>query len=448
MNYIVFDLEWNQCPYGKGQENERIPFEIIEIGAVKLNSERQIIDQYQVLIQPRVYKKLHHRTREIIQMDMKLLEREGIPFYRAVKEFLKWCGEDALFCSWGNSDLLELQRNMKYYGILQLLKGPIRYLDVQKLFSIDREDGDSRRSLEYAVDVLEIEKQQEFHRALADSWYTAKVLMRLRSEIVDTFYSIDCYQNPKRKEEEIKVFYPGYEKFISREFDSKEEAMADKEITSSRCHLCRKNIRKKIRWFAAGQKNYYCLAYCPVHGWMKGKIRMKKTEQGRVFAVKTMKYTTEEEAMEIRTKKKKSKEKDGPVRKEKNNMLVQGIHHVCIRCEKSEIEKVKEFYQGVLGMPVIRSWGEPELEGFMFDTGAGLVEVFTDAEGQLPQGSIRHFALKTDDVDGCVKAVREAGYPITVEPKDIVIPSQPEFPVRVAFCNGPTGEEIEFFQEK
>ena len=89
-----------------------------------------------------------------------------------------------------------------------------------------------------------------------------------------------------------------------------------------------------------------------------------------------------------------------------------------------------------------------ELAGFMFDTGAGLVEVFTDAEGQLPQGSIRHFALKTDDVDGCVKAVREAGYPITVEPKDIVIPSQPEFPVRVAFCNGPVGEEIEFFQEK
>ncbi|MFR0789687.1 MAG: hypothetical protein ACLSHW_02780 [Lachnospiraceae bacterium] len=32
-------------------------------------------------------------------MDMKLLEREGIPFYRAVKEFLKWCGEDALFAA-------------------------------------------------------------------------------------------------------------------------------------------------------------------------------------------------------------------------------------------------------------------------------------------------------------------------------------------------------------
>ena len=35
----------------------------------------------------------------------------------------------------------------------------------------------------------------------------------------------------------------------------------------------------------------------------------QKTEQGRVFAVKTMKYTTEEEAMEIRTKKEEIKRK-------------------------------------------------------------------------------------------------------------------------------------------
>ena len=34
MNYIVLDLEWNQCPYGKEREIRRLPFEIIEIGAV------------------------------------------------------------------------------------------------------------------------------------------------------------------------------------------------------------------------------------------------------------------------------------------------------------------------------------------------------------------------------------------------------------------------------
>ena len=44
MNYIVFDLEWNQSPGGKKWSNSRLPFEIIEIGAVKLNEKKEIVD--------------------------------------------------------------------------------------------------------------------------------------------------------------------------------------------------------------------------------------------------------------------------------------------------------------------------------------------------------------------------------------------------------------------
>ena len=42
---------------------------------------------------------------------------------------------------------------------------------------------------------------------------------------------------------------------------------------------------------------------------MKGKIRMKKAENGNVFAVKTMKLTDETEAMMIREKKEEIKRK-------------------------------------------------------------------------------------------------------------------------------------------
>ena len=35
-----------------------------------------------------------------------------------------------------------------------------------------------------------------------------------------------------------------------------------------------------------------------------------------------------------------------------------------------------------------------------------------------------------------------------IEPNDIVIRSDPEYPARMAFCFGPLGEEIEFFQER
>ena len=44
MNYIVFDLEWNQSPNGKEFEEKGLPFEIFEIGAVKLNEKRDYVD--------------------------------------------------------------------------------------------------------------------------------------------------------------------------------------------------------------------------------------------------------------------------------------------------------------------------------------------------------------------------------------------------------------------
>ena len=125
--------------------------------------------------------------------------------------------------------------------------------------------------------------------------------------------------------------------------------------------------------------------------------------------------------------------------KEDAAMLIQGIHHVCIRCNKDQIQEVRNFYESILGLKVVRTWGEPELDGFM---------LYTGADGILPQGSLRHIALKTEDVDGCAEAVRKAGYKITVEPDDVVIPSEVPMPIRMAFCIGPVGEEIEFFQEK
>lgn len=125
--------------------------------------------------------------------------------------------------------------------------------------------------------------------------------------------------------------------------------------------------------------------------------------------------------------------------------LIKGIHHVALKCcGKEEFEKTVSFYRDVLGLTVVRTWES----GIMFDTGSGLIEIFNNGDIQLPQGVIRHFAMETEDVDACVRAVSDAGYEVFIGPKDIAIPSVPEFPARIAFCRGPIGEEIEFFQEK
>lgn len=124
--------------------------------------------------------------------------------------------------------------------------------------------------------------------------------------------------------------------------------------------------------------------------------------------------------------------------------LVKGIHHVCLKCSGAELDSVISFYKDVLGMEIARTWDT----GIMFDTGCGLIEVFTNGDELLPKGAIHHFALAVDDVDACVAAVTNAGYEVFDGPRDICIPSNPGFPARIAFCNGPLGEEIEFFQEK
>ena len=126
-----------------------------------------------------------------------------------------------------------------------------------------------------------------------------------------------------------------------------------------------------------------------------------------------------------------------------------GIHHIALKAQGSAAyEKTLGFYCGLLGLPTLRKWGEGDGRGAMLDTGAGLLEIFATAPNIAGEGALRHVALSVEDVDACIDAVREAGYTVTVEPKDIVIPSEPPYPARIAFCIGPVGEEVEFFCEK
>ena len=111
---------------------------------------------------------------------------------------------------------------------------------------------------------------------------------------------------------------------------------------------------------------------------------------------------------------------------------------------REEFDRAKAFYGDILGMAVKREWPE----GVMMDTGAGLIEIFCNGEGVKEKGAVRHFALATDDVDGCIEKVREAGYAILAEPNDLIIQSVPPVHARMAFCLGPLGEQIEFFAER
>lgn len=304
-NYIVFDLEWNQT-VDKFNKDCGLPFEILEIGAVKLNKKMEIVDKFEEIIKPQIYHSMNFMTTKIVQFEQQELEN-GRPFPEVMKEFLEWCGKDCVFCIWGTLDLTELQRNMVYYGMDVLTDGPLKYYDIQKFFSIAYEDGKIRRALEYSVDYMGIEKDIPFHRAYSDAYYTAKIFQVIDRDKreVEKYVSYDVYMVPQSKKDEIHVNFKTYAKYISREFPDKNIAMEDKSVNSTRCYLCGRNAKKMIKWFSVNGKHYYCIAYCKKHGYLKGKARMKKADDGSIYVVKTLKLVPEEVVKEIAEKQEK-----------------------------------------------------------------------------------------------------------------------------------------------
>ena len=308
MNYIVFDLEWNQCPNGKQYSHPQMPFEIIEIGAVRLDDDFQIVDTFHRLIRPQVYHWIHNSIRDVIHVNYRDLQK-GVPFPEAVRDFLDWCDYEYLFCTWGTQDVMELQRNMDYYNLLHLLPSPVIYSNVQALYGLQFEGAETCRSLEHAADHLQIEKDQAFHRAMNDAMFTARILAHIPFEMIYTHPTLDVYQHPKSKKDEIHLDFPGFSKYLSREFVSRERAMKDREVSSTRCPACGKNARRTVRWFTPNSRMYYSVSRCQEHGNVAASIRIRKTDDEMVFADKTIWKASEEDVDEIIAKREAMKKK-------------------------------------------------------------------------------------------------------------------------------------------
>ena len=126
-----------------------------------------------------------------------------------------------------------------------------------------------------------------------------------------------------------------------------------------------------------------------------------------------------------------------------------GFHHVCIKTRNWD--ETIEFYCDVLGCTEKITWNSEPERAAMLDTGDGnYIEVFEDMDFKpAPNGSVAHFALRTNKLDEVATHVRESGAKITVEPKDVTLSTTNEagaVAVRLFFCEGPSGEVIEFFQ--
>jgi len=134
----------------------------------------------------------------------------------------------------------------------------------------------------------------------------------------------------------------------------------------------------------------------------------------------------------------------------KKNAIIAGcgLHHVAVQAR--DWQESLKLYRDVLGMEIVAEFGTPERKILLLDAGDGAhIELFQPTAESPAPGSesandpLTHVALAAADARAATERVRQAGYEITVEPKDVDLGG---LQVTIAFFIGPCGEVLEFFQ--
>ena len=253
MEYIVFDLEFNQGfdrKLNKTVSNEKCPFEIIQIGAVKLNSNLDIIDTFDTFIKPNIYKEIHPFIKKMTNITNEDV-RNAPSFSEAFDMFKKFMKNDNnILCVWGNGDLKELYRNIKYYN-LSTNNLSNTYINVQHHASIYFNNPTGKSiGLQNAITLLQLNQDKSYHNALNDAYYTSLVFKNIFNDKIETkkyTFDNDSKKNPptKRKVNYDNIFSE-FKKILNRDLNKEEKKiihLAYKMGRKSKSSKDKKNLK-------------------------------------------------------------------------------------------------------------------------------------------------------------------------------------------------------------
>ena len=114
-NLVLFDLEWNigYQPYTFNYHGvqQTLRGEIVEIGAVKIDEDANVLDTFSIHLRPRIFRKLQHHIAKVTGLTQADLDK-GEPIVQGLRRFMQWCGPDAEFAEWGLDDVPVLKQNL------------------------------------------------------------------------------------------------------------------------------------------------------------------------------------------------------------------------------------------------------------------------------------------------------------------------------------------------
>ena len=311
MDYIVLDMEWNQPWPGSPSARKVLPVqirgEILQIGAVRVTQDRQVADEFQVLIKPKYYRRLNRRVSKLTGIKESQLREEGVPMAEAIARFRNWCGEDVIFLTWGFDDITILRENLQLYG---LDDSWIKvWYNAQMIFNAQTDGSNAQKALKTAMEIFEIEATRPAHDALGDAYHTALICARL-----------DLEKGAKEYDQALKSHVNGFHGAelpgcISRkvfyDYADKRAALAAMSGAENQCPVCKRQMIG-TRWFAQPGKRYMDLATCSEHGQFLIRVRLSDQPDGTVRVSRLTYEATSEAAQAYERRAEKADPEERP----------------------------------------------------------------------------------------------------------------------------------------
>lgn len=229
MQYIVFDLEMNQ-DFTSIQENakqlSKFPFEIIQIGAIKMNSSFHTLATFNRYVNPTIYEKISPFVTKLTGISTLQLQQEEY-FNKVFEAFLLFIGNtETIFVTWGMSDIKQLYCNAAFHH-LNVSALTCQYINLQPYASLHFGFSVNKLlRLQFTIEALKIPITVPFHNAIHDAHYTSEIFKKIyHSFMQPQTYNPDTIiskERPPKKVIDYDKLYAQFEKMYNRALTDEE----------------------------------------------------------------------------------------------------------------------------------------------------------------------------------------------------------------------------------
>ena len=182
MRYVVLDLEMCGVPKARRRKEYHWATEIIEIGAVLLDENYDVIDSYKSYVKPDIG--IIDTNIEMLTGIRKNMVQNAPGIRKVLENFAGWFPDDVQFVTWSENDEIQIKREIE-----------AKHLEFGEIMNDTKP-----YKLEEALNLSDVDYDIHLHDGLVDAANTALLFKKMKTE---KEYKFNTYYIESKKEPEM-----------------------------------------------------------------------------------------------------------------------------------------------------------------------------------------------------------------------------------------------------